>query len=57
MSGLGLLQAVRSYLHFSQLSAWYSKTTGSKPWNVLIRVTIPGQEFATKFSQVSKSVQ
>lgn len=57
MSGLGLLQAVRSYLHFSQLSAWYSKTTGSKPWNVLIRVTIPGQEFATKFSQVSTSVQ
>ena len=51
MTGLSLLQAVRSYLHFSQLSAWYSKTGGTKPWNVLIRVTIPGQEFASKFSR------
>jgi hypothetical protein len=25
MDSLSLLQAVRSYLHFSQLSAWYSK--------------------------------
>ena len=51
MTGLSLLQAVRSYLHFSQLSAWYSKTGGTKPWNVLIRVTIPGEEFASKFSR------
>ena len=51
VTGLSLLQAVRSYLHFSQLSAWYSKTAGTKPWNVLIRITIPGQEFASKFSQ------
>ena len=51
MTGAQLLQAVRSYLHFSQLSAWYSKTQGTRPWNVLIRVTIPGQEFATKFTR------
>ena len=51
MTGLSLLQAVRSYLHFSQLSAWYSKTGGSKPWNVLMRITIPGEEFASKFSR------
>ena len=51
MTGLSLLQAVRSYLHFSQLSAWYSKTGGSQPWNVLMRITIPGEEFASKFSR------
>jgi hypothetical protein len=27
MDSLSLLQAVRSYLHFSQLSAWYSKVS------------------------------
>ena len=48
---LSLLQAVRSYLHFSQLSAWYSKTGGTSPSNILIRITIPGQEFATKFTR------
>jgi len=51
MTGLSLLQAVRSYLHFSQLSAWYSKTGGSQPWNVLMRITIPGEEFSSKFSR------
>jgi len=51
MSGLALLQAVRSYLHFSQLSAWYSKTGGTKPWNILIRITIPGEAFSSKFSR------
>jgi len=49
MSSLALLQAVRSYLHFSQLSAWYSRSDGRSPWNILIRITIPGQEFASKF--------
>jgi len=51
MSSLSLLQAVRSYLHFSQLSAWYSKTGGTSPWNILIRITIPGEEFESKFTQ------
>jgi len=51
ISHLSLLQAVRSYLHFSQLSAWYSTTGGTQPWNILIRVTIPGEEFESKFTQ------
>lgn len=51
MDALSLLQAVRSYLHFSQLSAWYNRTGGANPRNILIRVTIPGEEFATKFSR------
>lgn len=51
MDSLSLLQAVRSYLHFSQLSAWYSKTAGAMPRNVLIRITIPGEEFASKFTR------
>jgi len=51
MNSLSLLQAVRSYLHFSQLSAWYSKTRGTSPWNILIRITIPGEEFESKFTQ------
>jgi len=48
---LSLLQAVRSYLHFSQLSAWYSTTEGASPWNILVRITIPGEEFESKFTQ------
>eukprot|EP00092_Neocalanus_flemingeri_P012089 GFUD01013033.1.p1 GENE.GFUD01013033.1~~GFUD01013033.1.p1 ORF type:complete len:1150 (+),score=174.33 GFUD01013033.1:469-3918(+) len=51
MNSLSLLQAVRSYLHFSQLSAWYSTTGGKNPLNVLIRITIPGEEFASKFTR------
>ena len=51
MNSLPLLQAVRSYLHFSQLSAWYSKTGGASPWNILVRITIPGEEFGSKFTQ------
>lgn len=46
----GLYQAVRSYLHFSQLSAWYSSSRGQEPNNVLYRITIPGEAFASKFS-------
>jgi hypothetical protein len=45
----GLFQAVRSYLHFSQLSAWYSSSKGEQPKNVLFRITIPGETFASKF--------
>jgi len=51
MTSLALLQAVRSYLHFSQLSAWYSRSNGRSPWNILVRITIPGEEFATKFDR------
>ncbi len=45
-----LFAAVRSYLHFSQLSAWYSSHRGQLPQNVLYRITIPGEAFASKFS-------
>lgn len=47
----GLFQAVRSFLHFSQLAAWYSSSKGKEPKNVLYRITIPGETFSTKFSQ------
>ena len=54
---LALLQAVRSFLHFSQLSAWYSKTGGRSPWNVLVRLTVPGAEFASKFGVVAEQTE
>ena len=50
ISSHGLFQAVRSYLHFSQLSAWYSSSRGQNPNNILYRITIPGEAFASKFS-------
>lgn len=50
ISSQGLFQAVRSYLHFSQLSAWYSNSKGQEPKNVLYRITIPGETFSSKFS-------
>ena len=50
ISSHGLFQAVRSYLHFSQLSAWYSSSRGYTPSEVLYRITIPGEAFASKFS-------
>lgn len=46
----GLFQAVRSYLHFSQLSAWYSGSQGRDPKNVLYRITIPTEAFSSKFA-------
>eukprot|EP00095_Tigriopus_kingsejongensis_P000275 maker-scaffold329_size204955-snap-gene-1.23 protein:Tk00275 transcript:maker-scaffold329_size204955-snap-gene-1.23-mRNA-1 annotation:"protein fam214a" len=46
----GLFQAVRSYLHFSQLSAWLSSSRGEFPKNVLCRITIPSEAFVSKFS-------
>ena len=45
-----LFQAVRSYLHFSQLSAWLSSSRGEEPKNILFRITIPGETFASKFA-------
>jgi hypothetical protein len=40
MSCKSLMQAVRSFLHFSQLAAWYSSSQGSSPKNVMYRVGI-----------------
>ncbi len=49
LSSRGLFQAVRSYLHFSQLCAWFSSSGGERPKNVLYRITIPGETFSSKF--------
>lgn len=49
-----LFQAVRSYLHFSQLSAWLSSSRGEEPKNILFRITIPGETFASKFASSDK---
>ncbi|XP_057365921.1 atos homolog protein A-like [Daphnia carinata] len=55
IAGICLVQAVRSFLHFSQLSAWLNKSSGSRPQQLLYRVTMPGQAFASKFA--SKPVE
>ncbi|XP_022202425.2 protein FAM214A isoform X2 [Nilaparvata lugens] len=47
----GLLQAVRSQLHFSQLSAWWSSSRGQSPQNVCYRLTLPEQAFSSQFSR------
>ncbi|XP_033611272.1 uncharacterized protein LOC111874184 isoform X3 [Cryptotermes secundus] len=47
----GLFQAVRSQLHFSQLSAWWSCSKGSSPAHVNYRVTVPGEAFASQFQR------
>ncbi|CAG0917090.1 unnamed protein product [Notodromas monacha] len=40
MSARSLLQAVRSFLHFSQLAAWFSSSQGTAPENVFYRVGV-----------------
>lgn len=55
IAGICLIQAARSFLHFSQLSAWLNKSSGSRPQQLLYRVTMPGQAFASKFA--SKPVE
>lgn len=52
ISARALMQAVRSYLHFSQLSAWYSLTSGKAPKNVVYRVCVPGEVFSNKFTKL-----
>lgn len=49
MAGKSLLHAVRSYLHFSQLSAWYSLSGGKSPRNIMYRICVPGEAFSNKF--------
>lgn len=49
MSVRSLFQAVRSQLHFSQLSAWWSRTKGTSPLHVAYRLTMPGDAFASQF--------
>lgn len=51
MAPRGLIQAVRSFLHFSQLSAWLSLSKGKTPLNVHYRVCVPGEAFSSKFER------
>lgn len=50
ISPRALIQAVRSFLHFSQLCAWLTLTGGKSPQNVHYRVCVPGEAFSSKFS-------
>lgn len=43
-SGSMLMQAIRSHIHFSQLSAWLSRSKGSLPSNIIYRVSETGEE-------------
>uniref|UniRef100_A0A1E1XB44 Atos-like conserved domain-containing protein n=1 Tax=Amblyomma aureolatum TaxID=187763 RepID=A0A1E1XB44_9ACAR len=44
-----LIQAMRSYLHFSQISAWYSLSGGKSPRSIYYRISVPGEAFSSKF--------
>ncbi|GIY91329.1 protein FAM214A [Caerostris extrusa] len=46
-----LLRAVRSFLHFSQLSAWLSSTQGKSPSNIYYWVKSSVEGLSTKFEQ------
>ncbi|XP_062326583.1 atos homolog protein A [Osmerus eperlanus] len=46
-----LLLAVRSYVFFSQLSAWLSASHGVVPRNILYRISAADEELVWKFSQ------
>lgn len=46
-----LLLAVRSYVFFSQLSAWLSASHGIVPRNILYRITAADEDLVWQFSQ------
>ncbi|XP_045606209.2 uncharacterized protein atos isoform X1 [Procambarus clarkii] len=50
-TGWSLMAAVRSFLHFSQLSAWLSVSRGCRPPNVLYRLTVTSPVFCSKFTE------
>lgn len=50
-TGWSLIAAVRSFLHFSQLSAWLSVSRGRRPPNVLYRLTVSSPVFCSKFTE------
>lgn len=43
-SGSMLMQAIRSHIHFSQLSAWLSRSKGSLPSKIIYRISETGEE-------------
>lgn len=51
LSPHSLMQALRSYLYFSQLSAWLNMTRGTKPACIEYRLSAPGESDCSKFSQ------
>ncbi|XP_051896503.1 atos homolog protein A isoform X2 [Pristis pectinata] len=46
-----LLQAVRSYVFFSQLSAWLSASQGAVPRNILYRISATDEDMLLNFTQ------
>ncbi|KAL4216463.1 hypothetical protein ACF0H5_024187 [Mactra antiquata] len=52
VSGRAHLQAVRSYLHFSQLSSWLISSGGSLPFTVVYRIYAPGEAVGYTFSRL-----
>ncbi|KAK3592363.1 hypothetical protein CHS0354_000982 [Potamilus streckersoni] len=50
VSGQFLFQAVRSYLHFSQLSSWLISTEGALSLHIVYRVYAPGESVSYGFS-------
>lgn len=54
LSGWSLVAAVRSFLHFSQLSAWLSVSGGSRPPNIIYRLTVTSPVFCSKFEADSE---
>lgn len=52
VTGRVLLQAVRSYLHFSQLSSWLSSQRGQLPVQIVYRVYPPGESVCHGFTSL-----
>ncbi|XP_050396282.1 atos homolog protein A [Patella vulgata] len=46
-----LVQAVRSYLHFSQLSSWLLSTGGTLSLNIVYRLSVPGEGVTEQFHE------
>uniref|UniRef100_UPI00358F5F5D atos homolog protein A isoform X2 n=1 Tax=Myxine glutinosa TaxID=7769 RepID=UPI00358F5F5D len=49
MGDKALLQAIRSYVHFSQLSAWLSAVQGNLSYTIFYRVCAPGESLVSDF--------
>jgi len=54
ISGSSLLAAVRSFLYFSQLSAWLSLSDGRQPPHVIYRLTVSSPVFCSKFESATE---
>lgn len=52
VTGRFLLQAIRSYLHFSQLSSWMITSIGCLPFEVIYRLYAPGETVNYSFKVI-----